>query len=86
MFSPDVRRTYEVQGEGWPGLAGYQRRMQMDHHLRMTNQHRLRELKRRQGGAVTMMCLHEPKELETLQARAASRGGRQGQSGGSRTR
>lgn len=36
----------------------------------MTNQHRLRELKRTHGHVVTIMCSHDPKELEALQAQA----------------
>ena len=62
----DVRKPHCT-----PGLAGYQRMMEMDHHLRMTNQHRLRELKRREGSAVTIMCSHDARELEAMQARAA---------------
>ncbi len=59
----DLRRPHCT-----PGLAGYQRLMEMDHPQRMNNQHRLRELKRLQGGAVTVMCSHDPKELESMQA------------------
>jgi glyoxylase-like metal-dependent hydrolase (beta-lactamase superfamily II) len=51
-----------------PGLAGYQRLMEMDHHARMTNQHRLRELKRRHGAEITVFCSHDAKELEAMQA------------------
>lgn len=57
-----------------PGLAGYQRLMEMDHRSRKANQHRLRELKRREGGAVTVMCSHDPKELAALQAGNPARG------------
>jgi glyoxylase-like metal-dependent hydrolase (beta-lactamase superfamily II) len=61
----DVRRPHCT-----PGLAGYQRLMEMDHHQRMHNQHRLRELKRREGGTVTIFCSHDAKELEAMQARS----------------
>ena len=53
-----------------PGLAGYQRMMELVHHLRMSNQHRLRELKRREGSGITVFCSHDAKELEALQARS----------------
>ena len=59
----DVRRPHCT-----PALAGYQRLMEMDHAARMSNQHRLRELKRTHGGEVTIMCSHDPKELEAMQA------------------
>jgi glyoxylase-like metal-dependent hydrolase (beta-lactamase superfamily II) len=59
----DVRRPHCT-----PGLAGYQRLMEMDHGQRMHNQHRLRELKRREGATITIFCSHDAVELEALQA------------------
>jgi glyoxylase-like metal-dependent hydrolase (beta-lactamase superfamily II) len=51
-----------------PGLAAYQKLMEVDRERRLDNQRRLRELKRAQGGAVTIFCSHDRTELDALQA------------------
>jgi glyoxylase-like metal-dependent hydrolase (beta-lactamase superfamily II) len=51
-----------------PGLAAYQRLMEVDHASRIANQHRLRDLKRSHGGEVTIFCSHDAQELMSAQA------------------
>lgn len=53
-----------------PGLALYQTFMEKDRHLRLTNQHRLRELGR--SSDVTIFCAHDAREFETLSHRSMS--------------
>ena len=55
-----------------PGLRAYQRLMQTDGAARLRNQERLRELVRRHGGEVEIVCAHDALELRRLQ-RAAPR-------------
>lgn len=50
-----------------PGLRFYQNLMEVDREARLDNQDRLRELKRREGGAVTIFCSHDARELEAMQ-------------------
>jgi ABC-type Na+ transport system ATPase subunit NatA len=50
-----------------PGLRFYQRLMDTDRHLRISNQQRLRELKRQHGDKIVIFCSHDEKELEALQ-------------------
>jgi len=50
-----------------PGLRFYQTMMEVDRGQRMTNQQRLRELKREHGGEVRIFCSHDQKELEAMQ-------------------
>jgi glyoxylase-like metal-dependent hydrolase (beta-lactamase superfamily II) len=59
-MDPDRRRCT-------PGLRFYQTLMEVDRKQRFTNQERLRELKRSNGGEVTIFCSHDWKELEALQ-------------------
>jgi glyoxylase-like metal-dependent hydrolase (beta-lactamase superfamily II) len=54
-----------------PGLRFYQWMMQKEAAARHANQARLRELKRRQAGEVTVFCGHDPSEFERLSGRAA---------------
>ena len=57
----DLRRPHCT-----PGLEAYQTLMEKDRRLRKANQERLRELLRRHGGEVTVLCSHDAVELETL--------------------
>jgi glyoxylase-like metal-dependent hydrolase (beta-lactamase superfamily II) len=52
------------------GLRLYQTMMEVDRKQRFANQERLRELKRSEGGKVTIFCSHDMKELEALQGSA----------------
>jgi glyoxylase-like metal-dependent hydrolase (beta-lactamase superfamily II) len=47
-----------------PGLAMYQTLMEKDRRARLANQRRLRELRRRHGGEVTILCSHDVVEFE----------------------
>lgn len=49
-----------------PGLAAYQRMMEMDRPLRLHNQERLRELANDDRAHVRIFCSHDPVELEAL--------------------
>ncbi len=49
-----------------PGLRFYQWFMEVDRRLRLDNQERLRELRRRHGGDVRIFCAHDLVELEAL--------------------
>lgn len=51
------------------GLRIFQSLVQMDGASRIANQIRLRELKQKHGGDVTLFCAHDPLELSQLQAR-----------------
>jgi glyoxylase-like metal-dependent hydrolase (beta-lactamase superfamily II) len=51
-----------------PGLRAYQTLMEVDRRKRLANQERLRDLKRDQGGKLTLFCSHDAVELEALQA------------------
>ena len=46
----------------------YQTLMEVDREKRLGNQERLRQLKREQGGRVTVMCSHDALEFEALSA------------------
>ena len=50
-----------------PGLRAYQTMMEVDRKRRLTNQERLRELKRKEGDAVTLFCSHDAVELAQMQ-------------------
>ena len=52
-----------------PGLRAYQTMMEVDREQRLSNQARLRDLKRDQGGKLTLFCSHDARELEDLQQR-----------------
>jgi glyoxylase-like metal-dependent hydrolase (beta-lactamase superfamily II) len=54
-----------------PGLRFYQAMMEVDRELRLTNQERLRQLKRQHSSEVTIFCSHDQKELEAMQRRSA---------------
>jgi glyoxylase-like metal-dependent hydrolase (beta-lactamase superfamily II) len=49
-----------------PGLRWYQRMMDKDHALRVSNQARLRELRRGHGAEVQIFCAHDEVEFERL--------------------
>lgn len=49
-----------------PGLAFYQTMMEKSRHARLSNQQRLRELRRDHGNEVTLFCGHDPIEFERL--------------------
>jgi glyoxylase-like metal-dependent hydrolase (beta-lactamase superfamily II) len=49
-----------------PGLAAYQRMMEMDRPTRLHNQERLRELANDGRSDVRIFCSHDPVELEAL--------------------
>ena len=53
-----------------PGLAAYQRLMEVDRPSRLRNQQRLRELKRAHGAEVRVFCSHDRVEMD--QQRGAS--------------
>jgi glyoxylase-like metal-dependent hydrolase (beta-lactamase superfamily II) len=50
-----------------PGLRAYQKLMEVDRERRLTNQDRLRDLKRNEGGKVTIFCSHDAVELAAMQ-------------------
>ncbi len=52
-----------------PGLRMYQTLMEKDRRLRLHNQHRLRDLRRAQGQAASVLCAHDPVEFERLAGR-----------------
>jgi glyoxylase-like metal-dependent hydrolase (beta-lactamase superfamily II) len=54
-----------------PGLRGFQSVVQADGRLRHQNQDRLRDLASRHTSEVTLICSHDPAELERAQLRAA---------------
>lgn len=54
-----------------PGLRFYQWMMEKDRGARLQNQERLRELRARHGGEVTLFCSHDTRELERLSGRPA---------------
>jgi len=49
-----------------PGLRLYQDMMDTDRRMRLENQERLRELRRRNGGEVLIFCAHDMTEYERL--------------------
>src|SRR4051812_22586821 len=53
-----------------PGLRMYQTMMEKDRKARLENQQRLRELRRRHGSRVRVICSHDPLEYEQLSGRA----------------
>jgi len=57
-----------------PGLRAYQKLMEVDRESRLRNQDRLRDLKREQGGAVTIFCSHDAVELAGMQVSATNTG------------
>jgi glyoxylase-like metal-dependent hydrolase (beta-lactamase superfamily II) len=58
FFRGEMGETYRCP----PGLAGYQRLMEVDRAARLANQARLRALAR--GGDVRIVSAHDPVELE----------------------
>ena len=54
-----------------PGLRFYQWMMEKDRGARLQNQERLRELRARHGGEVTLFCSHDTREFERLSGRPA---------------
>ena len=52
-----------------PGLRMYQTMMEKDRAARLSNQQRLRELRRRHGSEVQVFCSHDPLEYEQLSGR-----------------
>jgi glyoxylase-like metal-dependent hydrolase (beta-lactamase superfamily II) len=55
-----------------PGLRFFQNLNAADNKTRKANQERLRELASRNGDEVTLLCSHDPHELEREQAEAGS--------------
>ncbi len=53
-----------------PMLRAFQRLMASDNEARLTNLERLRELASRHGDEVTLICAHDPHDLELAQAHA----------------
>jgi glyoxylase-like metal-dependent hydrolase (beta-lactamase superfamily II) len=49
-----------------PGLNFYQDMMEKDRMLRLSNQHRLRELRKAHGKDIEIFCSHDPVEFERL--------------------
>ncbi|MET1756639.1 MBL fold metallo-hydrolase [Novosphingobium sp. RD2P27] len=49
-----------------PGMAGYQRLMEVDRRARLTNQERLRKLSLSKTDNVRIFCAHDPVEFEIL--------------------
>ncbi|RYY81507.1 MAG: MBL fold metallo-hydrolase, partial [Comamonadaceae bacterium] len=49
-----------------PGLRVYQTMLEKDRRARLSNQERLRQLRRDHGGEVTVCCGHDPLEFEQL--------------------
>jgi glyoxylase-like metal-dependent hydrolase (beta-lactamase superfamily II) len=49
-----------------PGMAGYQRLMEVDRRARLTNQARLRKLSLEHADEVRVFCAHDPVEFEIL--------------------
>jgi glyoxylase-like metal-dependent hydrolase (beta-lactamase superfamily II) len=54
-----------------PGLAFYQWMLEKDRSARLTNQRRLRELRREHGAEVEIYCSHDVEEFERLSGRSA---------------
>jgi glyoxylase-like metal-dependent hydrolase (beta-lactamase superfamily II) len=52
-----------------PGLRMYQTLMEKNRKLRLGNQQRLRELRRRHGSEIRLFCSHDPLEYEQLSGR-----------------
>jgi glyoxylase-like metal-dependent hydrolase (beta-lactamase superfamily II) len=55
-----------------PGLRLFQNLNAADNKARKANRERLRELASRHGGEVTLLCSHDPHELEREQAKSAA--------------
>ncbi len=54
-----------------PGLSAYQTMMEKDRQSRLGNQYRLRDLRRRHGGEVSIFCSHDVREFERHAGRSA---------------
>lgn len=74
----DAGDAYFFEGEmnvehPWctPGLRFYQTMMEKDREARLTNQARLRELRRSDAKAVEIFCSHDVSEFERLSGRSA---------------
>lgn len=64
-------REMDLQRPGCtPGLRFYQTMLEKDRRQRLDNQQRLRELKRRHGSEVRILCSHDPLEFEQAAGRA----------------
>ncbi|MFZ5522089.1 MAG: MBL fold metallo-hydrolase [Pseudomonadota bacterium] len=64
-------REMDLQRPGCtPGLRFYQAMMDKDRRARLGNQQRLRELRRRHGSEVRVICAHDPLEFEQISGRA----------------
>ncbi len=55
-----------------PGLRFYQTLMEKDRRSRLHNQSRLRDLKRREGDTIDLLCAHDPVEFERVAGRPMS--------------
>ncbi|WP_028238140.1 MBL fold metallo-hydrolase [Stutzerimonas azotifigens] len=62
----------QVERHCTPGLAFYQRLMEVDRSARLANQHRLWTLSLEHRSEVTLFCSHDARELERLQSRSPS--------------
>lgn len=60
------RHEMDAEPRCTPGLAAYQRMMEMDRTLRLHNQDRLRALANDGRSGVRIFCSHDPVELEAL--------------------
>jgi len=61
----DLERPYCT-----PGLVAYQTMMEKDRGLRLLNQERLRELRRRHSNEVSLFCAHDIREFERCSGRS----------------
>lgn len=55
-----------------PGLRLYQRMMEVNREARLSNQQRLRNLRREKGGAIQIFCSHDAGEFARLNAAGAT--------------
>ena len=69
-FHYDEMRAPELRCP--PGLAAYQRLMEVDRYRRLENQHRLRALARQPDAHVSIVCSHDATEFEACVHTAAS--------------
>lgn len=62
-------REMGVRPRCTPGLRFYQWMMEKNRRARLWNQQRLRDLRRRRGGEITVFCAHDVLEFEALAGR-----------------
>ena len=66
------RHEMDAEPACTPGLAAYQRLMEVDREARLSNQDRLRDLANA-GRGIRVFCSHDPVELEALSLQAEGR-------------